>query len=106
PSSPAKQVVDEIDLDYETSYSLSFGCQVSDRANKITFAEEGRGASKVAESAADSNGNINHDDGQNCLYKDSHVKFAKSNKPDDDADEGSIYQRTLGSSLDTDTVLE
>ncbi|MCX7935146.1 MAG: type II secretion system GspH family protein, partial [Planctomycetota bacterium] len=105
PSSATKNLSGQwIDLDQETSYSLSAGCKVADSANKITFAEEGRtnATGKDPDSAGDSNGNTNHDDGQNCLYKDSHVKFAKSKNPDDDADSGSIYAKTAGSGLDTD----
>jgi len=109
PSSATRELSGQwIDLDQETCYSLAARCSVSDDSNKIIFSDEGRTnqTGKGLDGHADSNGNVNHDDGQNCLYKDTHVKFAKSNNPDDDADSGSIYSRTSGSGMTTDTILE
>ena len=79
----------ELDVDAETSYSLGMKLQCDDPSNKIIMAEEGSMNDIAA--GGNSTGNFNHDEGQNCLYKDTHVRFARSNKPDDDSDDGSIY---------------
>jgi len=92
----------ELDVDAETSYSLGMKLQCDDPSNKIIMAEEGSMNDIAA--GGNSTGNFNHDEGQNCLYKDTHVRFARSNKPDDDSDDGSIY--SAGSCASTDTVLE
>ncbi len=62
--------------DSQVYYSLAWSIGASDPANKIVAADE--------EKAQDS-GNMNHNDGQSCLYKDSHVKFQKGTNPDDDS---------------------
>ena len=90
----------EIDEDGETTYSLSMRLLPDDPSNKIVFAEEGR----QADAATDTNGNFNHDDGQNALYKDSHVKYAKTKNPDDDSDDKNIFLG--GGGTNTDTILE
>jgi len=82
----------------ETNYSMSLKLNKSDPSNKITAGDIGSG------SQPNRNGNGNHDEGQNCLYKDVHVKFQKTASPDDDCDGTSIYK--VGSAGTTDTIME
>ncbi len=90
----------------DTNFSYSLNMSPGDKSSKIMAADR----SRVDEDFTDDTdpdaieGNGNHSEGQNCLYKDVHIKFQRTAEPDDDSDDGNIY---LGGSLDpTDTVME
>ncbi len=89
PSSAAKKPDgaggDWMDEDHETSYALTGNAKPSDPPNKILVADE------AAVAGASPAGNLNHNSGQSCLYKDIHAKFYKTWDPDDDVDSTNIY---------------
>ncbi len=87
---------DWINGDTESNYSYDLSFAPSDAANKVLAGDEG---------AAANVGNLNHSDGQNLLYKDVHVKFHKTTLPDDDVDDGNIYDSTTTNPVGTNTVL-
>lgn len=91
---------DTIGLDAQTSYALDAHLGTSDMANKIMAADENSGDSNL------DNGNANHNDGQSCLYKDVHVKFAKEVNPDEDADDDTIYDATGSDASKKETSIE
>jgi len=78
-----------------SNFSLTQSLGVADAANKIVAADE----AKLAAAAVAGTGNLNHEDGQNALYADSHVKFAKSVQPDDDADDFAIYDGVAATTI-------
>ncbi|MBN2712324.1 MAG: type II secretion system protein [Planctomycetes bacterium] len=105
-----------IDQDAMTAYAMSQHLKTGDKANKIIMADEGRGNGGDMTTDAGTQVNVNHDDGQTALYKDSHVKFTKVPNADDDCDDtnasinvkpgsatakGGIYKTGGGTSTDT-----
>lgn len=76
-------------------YGFAYCVGEADPANKIVLADEGR---------KENIGNLNHGDGQSCLYKDAHVKFQKQPTPNDDSTEGNIYQNPVAGSVGATTT--
>ncbi len=68
----------DITDDAHTNYSFDSNLTFGDKPHKIIAADEG---------PAD----VNHEDGQNCLYMDKHVKHQRTDNPDDDVDPDGIY---------------
>lgn len=75
--------------DAHTNYSFDTNTKRSDPSNKIIAADEGPQKT-------------NHKDGQNCLFKDTHLKFFRVDNPNDDVDLDGIY---TGASSEKNTFI-
>ncbi len=84
------------DADGLTHYNFTLALNSTSRANRIIAADE-----QDTASGSDNHGDVvtvGSEDityGWNCLFKDGHVNLYKTTEPDDDSDDGSIYDASV-----------